>query len=91
MPRRRRSIHDLPKAHDWESHDRTIREGKNSFTQTVWRCTKCGIILKWQSKKPDIYARFEPFQANSLAAVTFAKRISGMLCDEVVTWKVMEF
>ena len=84
MPRRRRSVHDLPKAHDWEPHERTMRNGENSFTQTVWRCTKCWAVLEWQSKKPDCYTRFVPFQS------TLVKRTSGMTCDECVTWKVME-
>ena len=90
MPSRRRLSKDLPKAHDWEKRERTSVgrfNGKES-----WCCTKCGAFVE-HFRTPNRYARFEPFQgrrskeAVNLVQVTLGP---GMLCDEVVTWKVTE-
>ena len=58
------------------------------FTETSWECSKCGCVVKDKSHKPTIYARFEPVELRSGGISHFAWRRTGMLCDELVAWKV---
>ncbi len=91
MPRRRRNPMDLRLAHNWEKIEVTSTDGLNSVTLKKWQCTKCGVTVNGdRESKPGRYIRFEAFRANTLAETIFIHRTSGMLCDEIVTWKVME-
>ena len=88
---RRKQLLEVPtKAHDWQ---------KFGFDQRLisWKCSKCGAIILYQSHKPNRYARFEPLWISSEfphMAVTpqlvYRPHGPGMLCDEAITWKVME-
>jgi hypothetical protein len=84
MPYRHRSPGERIKAHDWQHEP----------DSACWVCPKCGARVGRgisRGKKPSIYARFEGyFLPDGTVNMQRIKVGRGMLCDEIITWKVME-
>ena len=92
MPRTRAQRNlDRRLSHNWEKAEFLSTSYDNSFVQEKWQCSKCGVTVKRTSERmPGRYIRFEPFRFQPTGETTFVHRTSGMLCDELVAWQVME-
>jgi ribosomal protein L37AE/L43A len=87
--RRKRLPTEILKAHDWVfCRETTIAE----LLIREWICTKCGVTYG-NHRKPSRYVKYVATTRwiNDIQQEILRPAFGpGMLCDEIVTWKIME-